>query len=708
MGQLHGFWYFEAERTFRQVVKIDPDCAMAYWGMTLANVNNRERAAKLIAEAVERKDSATPREQAWIGAWEAFYKDPKADEKKRLRALVRALEQISWDHPDDIEAKAFVVQQTWRNDAYHGIKITSHLAVDALIREILAVQPNHPCHHYRIHLWDNEKAERALHASANCGEAAPNIAHMWHMPGHIYSKLKRYDDAAWHQEASARVDHRHMIRTQILPDQIHNFAHNNQWLVGNLNRLGRVRDALDLAANMVSLPRLAAKKPEPDTLDKPAAFRTNKYGSASYTYGQKKLAEILVAWELWDELAAATESPLLEGEGDSTREMRRHYLRALAAAELEQDSVYKTQRSSLEALRQKVEKEQEKALAEARKKAEEGKETDRKKREDALKKAEEGARKPFKKRLQDSQRQLDELALVHGLKADEPDTEKLLELLGKVKHLPRERRARWHVALGEKDQATTLLVEAIDKAPNELLPIATAADLYAQMGEDKKYAEQVTALKGVGFSCDLDLPVLQGIPGLEGDWRLPHQPKEDIAAHRPDLDSLGPFRWSPPPAPEWSLRDAEEKEFGSSALAGQPHILIFFLGNRCEHCIQQLDQFAPLAEEFEKAGLPIVTVSTDGPDGVARTLWAPDGREDEDGERRPYPFPLLSDSEERFFRAFRAYDSFEDQALHGTFVIDGAGHIRWSDISYEPFNKPGFLLREARRLLGLDEEGPTP
>ena len=44
VGQLHGFWYFEAERSFRQVAMLDPDCAMAYWGMALANIENRDRA----------------------------------------------------------------------------------------------------------------------------------------------------------------------------------------------------------------------------------------------------------------------------------------------------------------------------------------------------------------------------------------------------------------------------------------------------------------------------------------------------------------------------------------------------------------------------------------------------------------------------------------------------------------------------------------
>ena len=64
------------------------------------------------------------------------------------------------------------------------------------------------------------------------------------MPGHIYSKRKRYHDAAWHQEASARVDHAHMMRDRVLPDQIHNFAHNNEWLCRNLITVGRVHDAV--------------------------------------------------------------------------------------------------------------------------------------------------------------------------------------------------------------------------------------------------------------------------------------------------------------------------------------------------------------------------------------------------------------------------------------------------------------------------------
>src|SRR5439155_21591668 len=49
--QLHGFWYFEAERSFREVLLLDPKCAMAYWGMARANVQNEKRAAEFASKA---------------------------------------------------------------------------------------------------------------------------------------------------------------------------------------------------------------------------------------------------------------------------------------------------------------------------------------------------------------------------------------------------------------------------------------------------------------------------------------------------------------------------------------------------------------------------------------------------------------------------------------------------------------------------------
>ena len=261
LGQIHGFWYFESERSFRQAAALDADCAMAFWGMAMANINNPQRAADFIQEAVKRKDKAGRREQLYIAAWADFYAEKKKDEKVRRKALVNALENLIYEFPDDIEAKAFLGLQLWDNKS-HDVPLTSRLAADALLQQVLAVNPMHPgAHHYLIHLWNGEDGDkRSLISAAHGGQAAPGIAHLWHMPGHPFSNLKRYADAAWQQEASARVDHAYMISTRILPDQIHNFAHNNDWLVKNLDYIGRVHDAVDLAKNMIELPRLGSDR----------------------------------------------------------------------------------------------------------------------------------------------------------------------------------------------------------------------------------------------------------------------------------------------------------------------------------------------------------------------------------------------------------------------------------------------------------------
>ena len=72
VGQLHGFWYLEAERSFRQVLKQHPEHPMAYWGMAMANANNRTRAQPLIKKAMEGRDQVSERERLWIDAMAAY------------------------------------------------------------------------------------------------------------------------------------------------------------------------------------------------------------------------------------------------------------------------------------------------------------------------------------------------------------------------------------------------------------------------------------------------------------------------------------------------------------------------------------------------------------------------------------------------------------------------------------------------------------
>src|SRR5688572_9479958 len=313
IGQLHGFWYFEAERSFRQVAMLDTNCAMAYWGMAMANVQNETRAKQFVERATKLTNDLGRRELLYVDSLANFHlkksrsnssrstNSPPSDE--RHRQYVKALEQIVEEFPDDIEAKTFLAFKIWDNNG--RIRISSHTATDALAREVLGKNPLHPVHNARIHLWNNEADRRALDSAARCGQGSPGIAHMWHMPGHTYSALHRYADGAWQQEASARVDHAYMMRNRVLPDQIHNYAHNNDWLVRNLSYLGRVREGIDLTKNMVELPRhpkynaLSRSKTAENVTNSTPSYPgsepvANRRRDNSASYGRTRLTDLYV------------------------------------------------------------------------------------------------------------------------------------------------------------------------------------------------------------------------------------------------------------------------------------------------------------------------------------------------------------------------------------------------------------------------------
>ena len=315
---MHGFWYFEAERSFRQVAALDPDCAMAYWGMAMANANNEKRAKAFIEEAVKQEGRAPARAKSpgstpWPPA------TPATDNAERRRKYVRDLEALVQDDPNDIEAKAFLALQIWKNGSWmtESKKHCRSPATRRSTRCWTRSLPSSRCtRRITIAFTCGTTRSRPGRWSRHrlCGQSSPGIAHMWHMPGHTYSKLHRYADAAWQQEASARVDHAHMMRDRVLPDQIHNYAHNNEWLIRNLAFLGRVRDAIDLAKNMIELPR----HPKYNTLDK----SWQQHGS-----GITRLIDVLVQYERWAGHAevlrdAATFEPVKDNAEDQLEQAR--------------------------------------------------------------------------------------------------------------------------------------------------------------------------------------------------------------------------------------------------------------------------------------------------------------------------------------------------------------------------------------------------
>ena len=715
VDQLHGFWYFEAERSFRQVAILDPDCAMAYWGLAMANINNEDRARKFIQQADEKSKSdareTTDHEKLYIDALSALYDKEVKDKKKRHENFTDKLEAIVLKHPDDIEAKAFLACQIWMNQRSQ-LPITSHVAVNSLLDQVFEVNPMHPSHHYRIHLWDYKNAEIALASSAKCGPSLPDIAHMWHMPGHIYSKLKRYEDAVWQQEASARVDHRHMMHDRVLPDQIHNFAHNNEWCVRNLNNVGRVRDAIDLATNMISMPR----HPKYNHLD----------NRGSTWYGRQRLFETLSRYELWQELVDTCQTVVLEPTDKPLQQI--HRLRYLGRAHFRLDNkeeaakVLQDLQDRLANAKQSQQEKRADKIEDAREKTESYQESSKRMiarvprslREDFAEKLNKSLRRDHRKRMAEARsytrkkieneinvikRAIDEMEGYQCLASEEFEEAK--GKLGKAGEVDAIFRATLLHRAGKTEQAIKDARKFVESHENEVQPLANLAWLLWQAEQKDEAKAEFEKLRELSAAIDMQSPVFQRLQpiakhcGVDGDWRSAAELADDLG-HRPDLTSLGPFRWQPVDAPEFELVDSSEQTVSLKQFQGQPVLVIFYLGHGCLHCAEQLQKFAPMQDEFLEAGIEMVAISTDGREGLKESI-------DAYGDV-PLPIQLLANQEFDVFKEYRAFDEFENQPLHGTYLIDGDGKIRWQDISYEPFMDAEFLLKESVRLLDQEVE----
>lgn len=679
LGQLHGFWYYEAERSFRQILAHDPECAMAYWGLSQANIENPKRAKEFISKAEELLKKTdfkiTDHERAYLNAEISYHDDKKEkDAKTRMKNFLRSYEDLILKYPEDLEAKALLVCRHWQFDR-KGVPISSHLGLDAILEQIFAKSPNHPAHHYAIHLWDYRNYEQALDSSARLGQAAPGIAHMWHMPGHIYSKAKRYHDAIWHQQASARVDHAHMMKHFLLPDQIHNYAHNNEWCSRNFANLGMASAAIEMAKSLLANPR----HPQLNTASK-----------GSSRYGRKALITFLEQFELWQQAIDYAHSPWLEKLPKDEDDLSRLRLIAVAHSNLGQQAKLLGSIEHLASLLEKEKQAQHEAEKQARDQATEEKK-DEKEIEAQAKKARDQHNGKIKK-LENT------LAELRGyLAAMNGDFKTANEALSK-------RPGQWNpmlrqLAYGDHEKAAQSALKQIEKNDKQVVALAQAIHvLYHADKNNEAWKKGFEELRTISSEIEIDSPIFARLMpiakelGYPHDWRLKHQPASDLLP-RPELSELGPLHWSPPTAPSFTLPNQHQEAISLESYRGKPLILVFYLGAGCLHCTEQLTTMADRYEDFKKAGLPILAISTDDVSDLKKSQ--------DNYEKGTIPFPIVSDSQKSIFKQFTAHDDFEDQPLHGTFVIDPKGRILWSDISADPFMEIDFLITEATRLLQL-------
>ncbi|MFN9050993.1 MAG: redoxin domain-containing protein [Planctomyces sp.] len=680
VAQLHGYWYFESERSFRQAAMLDPDCAIAYWGMAMSNRGNPGRAKGFIAEGMKRREKASRREKLLIEAFDRLINakaDNDGERESRANRYVSDLEDLLLEFPDDIETKTILCEFFWAGRR-EGLKMPSQLAVDAMIQEVLDVEPLHPVHHFRIHLWDGRKPEKALQSSALGGLASPGIAHMWHMPGHIYSRLRRYHDAVWQQEASARVDHAHMMRDRVLPDQIHNFAHNNEWCIRNMIAIGRAFDAEALAGNMLSLPQ----HPKYNDINRIGSFR----------YGRERLLEVLEAFERWDRIAALQSNISYADSGNTEEDLKRDRATGAALAALGRTVEAAAIRAKLQASLDGEKQKQSEAVAEAEKKAREAKSDDK-----AIEKARKDAEQKFAGNLRRLEKAIQEIDGRGALAAG--DAAKALELLTAAE-IPVEQLALLQQKAGKTEDAIKKIADRVNSKNGEVLPLAAQTEILFAAGRRDEAKASFEKLRKLSSTIDLAVPPMARLApiaaefGFPADWRLPAENPGDLGV-RPELDALGPFRWSPSAASEWTLPGVDEMPRSLSDYRGRPVVVVFYLGYGCLHCAEQLKAIAKDYQSFREAGLEVIAISTDKQVNLKRALENLEGG---------FPFPLAADPELGVFRKYRCYDDFEKVPLHGTFLVDAKGRVRWQDISFEPFMNTQFLVKESKRLLSFEPE----
>jgi tetratricopeptide (TPR) repeat protein len=213
LRMVYAFNHAEAVRAFREAARLDPECAMAYWGHALAlgpNINmpmepeTEPEAHALAQKAQALKGKGTNKERAYIEALTVRYSgDGKGDRQALDAAYAQAMAKVAERHPEDVDAatlyaEALMDLRPWDYWTQDGQPQPGTLKIVSILESVLERHPDHPgAHHYYIHAVEASRApERALPNARRLGGLMPAAGHLVHMPSHIYMRVGEYAEAA--------------------------------------------------------------------------------------------------------------------------------------------------------------------------------------------------------------------------------------------------------------------------------------------------------------------------------------------------------------------------------------------------------------------------------------------------------------------------------------------------------------------------------
>lgn len=227
---LYGFNHEEAVRSFKRAAELDPQMAMAYWGIALAlgsNYNLQADSPQLkeayanVQKALQFGGKISAHERAYIEALAKRYSnDVNVDRQSLAVAYKNAMGEVARRFPDDLDAATLYAEsmmnlRPWKLWSLDGKPAEGTEEIVVVLEGVLRRDPNHiGANHYYIHAVEASRTpERALPSAGRLGKLAPKAGHLVHMPSHVYIRTGDYQDAAQSNVDAIVADREYIQKT---------------------------------------------------------------------------------------------------------------------------------------------------------------------------------------------------------------------------------------------------------------------------------------------------------------------------------------------------------------------------------------------------------------------------------------------------------------------------------------------------------------
>jgi tetratricopeptide (TPR) repeat protein len=255
VAMLHSFWYSAGEKAFRDVLKDDPQCAIATWGIAsilmsnpLAGQGASPKGAEAAQAAIDegrRIGAKTERERDYIEAVATYYKDfATRPEKERQASRAQAYEALAKRYANDDEAQIFSALYIAGTQTQADQTYAAYLKAAAILEGQFKKYPDHPgVAHYLIHSYDAPPiAEKGLVAARRYATIAPAAPHALHMPSHIFTRV-----GAWQESATTNARSKEVAKAGNEPDEAYHAVDYMVYAYLQLARDAEARRAIDEA-----------------------------------------------------------------------------------------------------------------------------------------------------------------------------------------------------------------------------------------------------------------------------------------------------------------------------------------------------------------------------------------------------------------------------------------------------------------------------